>query len=52
MCRYTALGHLGPFEDPAYVADRVVFSLHFSERPAAWKTLPKAEVVRAPRGRL
>ena len=52
MRRYAQLGHLGPFEDPAFVADRVLVGLHFSERPGAWKTLPKTALVQAPRGRL
>ena len=46
------VGHLGPLEDPAFVADRVLFNLHFSERAALWETLPKAEMIKGPPARL
>lgn len=52
MCRYATVGHLGPFEDPAFVADRVLFNLHFSEKAAMWKTLPKTELIKMPRAQL
>lgn len=43
---------MGPFENPAFLADRVIFSLSFAEKPALWSTLPKFEVIKDPKARL
>ena len=50
--RYKWMGHFGPFDSPAYIADRVIFNLFFSKNSVLWSTLPKAQSERVPRARL
>lgn len=50
--RYKWMGHFGPFDSPAFVADRVIFNFYFSKDATLWKTLPKAQSERVLRARL
>ena len=51
-CRYSTVGHLGPFEKPRFLADRVILNLSFAENPAMWSSLPKLEAVEGPQARV
>ncbi|BDA49390.1 Uncharacterized hydrolase SAV2581 at N-terminal half [Coccomyxa sp. Obi] len=50
--QYRWMGHFGPFDSPAFVADRVIFNFYFSRNAVLWNTLPKAQSERVPRSRL
>ena len=45
LCRYTGVGHLGPMEDPDFVAARMLRSLLAAQEPAAWAHLGSSEHV-------
>ena len=42
-CRYAGVGHLGPFEAPAQVAERALVCFKLAESHQHWHSLPKEQ---------
>ena len=42
-CRYAGVGHLGPFEAPAQVAERALLCFKLAKSQQHWHSLPKGQ---------
>ena len=42
-CRYAGVGHLGPFEAPAQVAERALLCFKLAKSKQHWHSLPEGQ---------
>ena len=52
LCRYARVGHLGPFEAPEQIAERVRLCFKCAGNADMWAQLPRGQQLSLPSARL